>query len=373
MKSISSWVVGLWLLTGTLMPPAAAQSPPPAFDHAGLAADVLDRHIRPRTTAFATSAKDLAARMAALCAAPDAAALENARAGFRDALLAYAHIEHLRFGPARAENRQERLLIYPDPKGLVRRQVEKALSERAPGLQDSASLRNKSALLQGFPALEIMLYRAERDGKAADGTLARLQDPARVECRYALAVAESISNVADDMARGWADDAGFARLMRTPGAGNAAYLRAEEVTLEIAAAFLNGLETVRDTRLLAPLGFKEFRKAPTRPIFDLSGLTLPYIAASIDGLLDLYNAGGLEQRIATADAGIASVIETELVTARDHARSITVPFAEAKTTESEFRKMIAMGFPMKNARSLAAELMTKATGLSIGFNAGDGD
>jgi hypothetical protein len=35
--------------------------------------------------------------------------------------------------------------------------------------------------------------------------------------------------------------------------------------------------------------------------------------------------------------------------------------------------MIAMGYPLKNARVIAGELLSLTAGLTLGFNASDGD
>lgn len=339
----------------------------PTFDHAGLARDVVAQYVRPRSEVFANAATALAASAAGLCEKPGRDGLEALRAAFKAAAVAYADIEFLRIGPTRDQNRQERLLLYPDPRGLVRRQVEKVFADQPQDVTDAKQLAGKSVALQGFSALEFVLFDdAAASLGAADGSGA-------FRCAYARAITGNIASIAGAISGEWARDDGFVKLMREPSQDNPAYMNGGEVTLEIVGALVNALEQVRDNRIAAPMGLRELGKAETAPIFALSKFTLPYLAANIDGLIDLYVDGGLERRLAEEDDAIAKLIASEMRTSRDLIASIKAPFDVALETDAMRRKLVSVGFPMKNARALTATLAAQATGLSIGFNAGDGD
>jgi predicted lipoprotein len=337
------------------------------FDHRGLAVDFLEQFVRPGATGFAARAGEVRDTLAALCEQVDSQSLGRARTAFAGAALAYARIDAIRFGPNRQANRQERLMLYPDPKGLVRRQVETAIGARDAGLLDPATLYGKSVALQGFPALELLLY-----GEAADA-LAGPEDAARFRCGYAQAISTNIARIAADMARDWADPTGYSGLMLGPAADNPAYLDEEEVTLEIAQTFINGLETVRDVRLAAPAGLRAHDKAPTPALLERSGLSLPYLGANIAGLLALWRDGRLEQRAALHDRPIAEQVGLELERVQQLLANVSGGMAEARQNGPARQGLIALGFPLRNARLLAADLLAEATQLSVGFNAGDGD
>ncbi|MEZ5774803.1 MAG: imelysin family protein [Hyphomicrobiaceae bacterium] len=342
---------------------AFAEAAPP-FDHAGLVEDFLEGFLRPATARFAAAAMGLDEAARAQCARPDDAGLgATTRAAFSSAALAYAPLDIVRFGPSHEAARPERLLLYPDPKGLVRRQVEKELAARAPSVLDAASLHGKSVALQGLPALEILLFAAPA-GLPAEETQFR--------CGFAAAIAANIRRIAGDLDRDWRDESGFARLMRTPSADNPAYLDANEVTLGIAQTFVNGIEQIRDSRLAGPIGLRAVDKAPTPGILETAGLTLPYIVAGLEGLGALYGDGGIEKRVTTADHGIARLIGEEIETAAAAVRRAGTDLDAARKGEGR-RAIIAAGFPLRNAQQLAAELITQAAGVTVGFNAGDGD
>lgn len=56
--------------------------------------------------------------MKALCAAPSKTADEAAKAAFADTVSSWSTIEIVRVGPVIEHNRFERVLYYPDKKGL---------------------------------------------------------------------------------------------------------------------------------------------------------------------------------------------------------------------------------------------------------------
>ncbi len=347
--------------------PATAAEPSHAFDHAAIARATIDNVLRPKSRELAGSARELSEAVSATCKKPTRRSLEAARRAYKEAALAYARIEMLRFGPTREGNRQERLLLFPDPKGLVRRQVDKILAEHDKSVLSAKSLATKSVALQGFPALEILLY-----GSEAKKLFGKSQD-AKFRCGYAAAIAGNIAAQAAAIDEGWADEKGYANLMRTPSADNAAYMNAGEVTLEIAGALINGLEQIRDVRLAGPLGLQAVDKAPTTAILNVSGLTMPYICANIDGLIALYRDSGIERQLERTDKAEADLVEQEMRTARDAGLAIKDRMVSATTRRDTRRRLTAMGFPLKNAKVLAGQLLAKGTGLSVGFNAGDGD
>ncbi len=336
-------------------------------DHAALARQVIEQHIRPKTRAFARAATALPPALITVCKDPTAAHRKTAQDRFAEAALAFANIQHLRFGPLRDQSRLERLLLYPDPKGLVRRQVEKALAAADQTLLSADMLYGKSVALQGFPALEFLLY-----GATADATFIG-EDQGRLRCGYAQAIAANIARIAGDLDKAWQDPEGYSALMLTPGPENLAYLEPKEITLEIINVLLDGLEHARDVELAAPIGMRVQGQAATSGVLETAGLSLPYLVADLGGLLHLYREGGLQALAARGDKLLAHEAAGEIETAIRSAESVTVTLAEARSMPAEKRKLIAMGFPLRNAHDLVIDLLAASTGLSLGFKAGDGD
>ena len=337
------------------------------YDHEGLAKQVLEKHIRPGYRRLAEAMDTLAARVDYLCEAPGRTRLDFARDAFKDAALAWAAVEHIRFGPVTEANRYERMAFWPDPKGIGRKQVARLLRQRDKSTLDVTTLSQKSVALQGLTALEIVLF-----GKAGSA-LARAAPDEDFRCRYGLAIARNLQRISREVRGGWAPSGGFVRTWLTPGAGNPVYRKRSEVTLEIVKAYSYGLELIREVKLTGPLGMRDPDQRPSRPQYALSGFAIPVIGASLNAVTDLFHKGGLAERLAVYFPDMAELIDTELGTVAALAGEITNAGANAFEDEETRDALISMGFPLKNARLTGSDALTAAAGLGIGFNAGDGD
>lgn len=342
------------------------------FDHAGLARRALERYIVPGYTRLADAAKGLSQAMDRYCAegaGPQRQAVDQAYDAF---VSAWGHIGHIRFGPVTTDNRWERILFWPDRRGLGARQVTKALGSRDPSILDPQALATKSVALQGLGALETALYGREAD-------VAGDPESRTHRCRFGAAVAANLAAITGALADEWTRPDGYARDWLSPGPGNPAFLRSSETTMALAKSFGQGLERTRDERLGVPLGLTP-QKSKAPPVLQTSDRTLRLVRAEIDGLLDLYTEGGMLDAILATKvpgqeahiSGNAKLVTNELKTARGVADEL-IDVRDPFTTDASRRRMIAMGFPLKNGRMIAGELLSLTAGLTLGFNASDGD
>ena len=152
-----------------------------------------------------------------------------------------------------------------------------------------------------------------------------------------------------------------------------------ETTLALGKSLGNGLERVRDEWIGAAIGLNAQRRKLT-PVLAKSMRTLKLFQAGMDGLHHLYTAGGLHKAIlgtSPAHPGVtvplnAKLVRNEIETARGEIAKLArqgKPFDADKMMQP----LVAVGFPMKNAREQAIALLGLTAGLSMGFNASDGD
>lgn len=344
---------------------ARAQTNP--FDHEVLAQQFLERHVRPGYAALGKAADAFEETAKAACGPAPGAALETLKPPFRKLVLAWSRVEHIRFGPVMQKKRHARMLYWPDRKGLGRKQVAKAVRKRDRTVADAASLAAKSVALQGLGALEFLLY-----GPGA----ANIDKPGASRmhrCAYILAVAANVSRIAAEIEADWDGDGAYAGVFLSPGPENPAYLEPAEVTFEIAKSFLTGLARLRDIRIAGPLGLQRGKARRARAAFESSRLSSEAIAATLEGLVSLYEKGGLRERIERHEAGMGGAIHNDLVQPLEVLHSIKMPMKEAAADPEVEDKLIAIGFPLKNAREQATRVLAQAAGLSLGFNALDGD
>lgn len=372
MRRVSHFLVAvLWF--GATASAALAQGKQAEFDHATLARQALERHIRPGYKRLSAAMREFDGAMRAHCRRPSTRTRKRVDLKFDDAITAWGRIEHITFGPVAQDKRLERIMFWPDRRGIGARQLASTLRTRDARAIDPERLAEKSVAIQGFPALDTLLFAA------ADEPLGDAE-ARRYRCAFASAVAANLSRIAASIEREWSDPRGFSQNWLAPGPGNTLFLKPSETTLALARALDLGIERVRDIRIGGPLGLNAQRRKLT-PVLAKSGRTMRLVAANIEGLRALYVEGGLEKAIRSAAAAgdpgagarqLARLVAKELATAQKGAAELVgskPPFDSARHT----RGLIALGFPLKNARSTASSLLSEAAGLPAGFNASDGD
>ena len=129
-----------------------------AFDHDGFIRQTIKQHIVPGFVVLDDSAGVLEDAVQAYCAAPAGDQRQAVDAAFRITVLAWAGVEHLRFGPLLRRDRDQRLAFWPDPKGIGVRQLGEVMAARDASVLDQQNLEIKSVALQGLTSLEYLLY-----------------------------------------------------------------------------------------------------------------------------------------------------------------------------------------------------------------------
>ena len=331
-------------------------------------------YISPAMQGFHRSADRLNAALQDWCAAPDKAGARRIDKGFAQLVRAWAGIEFLRFGPLVKANRYEKLNFWPDPRGITLRQVQGVLA-KPDAIPDAAQLATHSVAIQGLPALEYVLYR--EGGLLAglsNGGVAAGVTPET--CSYAMSVAGNLEQLGSELANEWRPGGSYAQQFARPSAGNSLYRSQQEVAAEAIKALSTGLQFARDVKLLPVLGESiEAVKAKRAP-FWRSGQSIASMAASVQGMLRFYRAGGY--RYEGDEIWIDDSIQAELRRIDDNfkamqAGSDTLDFVELLSTEDGYRQLTLATLLMKNAKSLVDEHVAPAFGVRIGFNALDGD
>jgi predicted lipoprotein len=358
------------LIVGVASSSGARAQEPNAFDHAGLARQALEKHIRPGYAALVSAADTLTKTLDGYCPRRTPEQQRSMERAFDGLVTAWGRIEHIRFGPVTEENRLERIFFWPDRRGLGGRQVAQTLGARDQDALDPTKLAAKRVAIQGLAALETMLFDAP--SKEPEERIYR--------CAYAKAISANIRNLAAAVLAGWTEPDRFVHHWLTAGEeGNPHFLKASETTLALAKSLDNGLERVRDEWMAAPLGLGVQRRRMT-PVLAKSQRTLKFFGAGLDGLHHLYMAGGMNKAIVDTSAahpGVtvplnAKLVEREIETARDQVRRL-VRQGKPFDPDAMMQPFVALGYPLRNARMQLTALLGLTAGVSMGFNATDGD
>jgi predicted lipoprotein len=339
-----------------------ADAEPIADRQRAVVTKAVEDYIRPSYATFRERAERLNGTVGTFCrtrAASDHAAVE---AAFRDAVEAWARLDFLRFGPAASEARLERVAFWPDPRGFVERQLRQLLASGDLETLDAARIAGQSAAVQGLPALERLVVAIPDDPPPDD--LDR-------RCIVATAAAGNVAAIAAELDGAWrSSDV----LLLTPGPENPAYRSWEESANEVLKASLTGLEQVRDLALRPALGDAPDKAKPNRFPYAKSGDTIDYLAAAVAAQDALIAKSGIAAGLPEADQWAERSVHFELGQAERTIAGLNGTAIAAIATEPALRgKLDYVTIALASVRATMATTIAADLGLSVGFNALDGD
>lgn len=348
--------------TLSLLVPAASQAAVPA---SGVIGQAIDGFIRPAYGDLAERAASLEKSVEALCKAPSQDALDAARDGFAQAVEGWSKVELITFGPIRENNRLERMLFWPDRKGIGLRQVQAALANEDPNAADAAKIAGKSVAMQGFGALEYVLFGTDSEKLAGNEETYR--------CTFGAVVAGNIAAISADVRDAWNDTNGFAAIWANPGPDNLTYRNGSEAVTELMGVFINGLEMVRDVRLRGFLGSRPEKDKPKQALYWRSQGTTASLAADLEGLGGLFRASQLADARSPEARWIAESIEIQLANGAEAVRSLDGPVEEVLTDSARRERLDYFGTVTSSLSNLFGVRLSGEYGLTAGFSSLDGD
>jgi hypothetical protein len=350
----------LAIALATVVEPAAAA---PALPQ--MTTRVIESYVVPRFAELQAASAKLAVDLDVTCEGKPKR-LAAAQADFKRTVLAWAKVEFLRFGPLSLTGRPERFSYWPDPRGVMQRQLRALIARRDPTALDAGALAEKSAAVQGLPALEALLWDAKHPVTAGD-------EEAHYRCALAAAVAHNLANIAGELSAGWSPDGEWRRRMQEPGPQNASYKTPAEPPAEFARALITGLQMMQD-RQVAPLIAAEETpdKAPRLP-FTLSGLSADYTAASVASAKALYESMGLGAGVPENKKWMSRWIGMAFKRLAEDAPAAVREKPSKNKDPERLRALRFVRFHVEGIRKLVGRELAPLAGLTIGFNELDGD
>lgn len=341
-------------------------TPATAFAGNETVANAINGFIRPAYRTFSTETAELVPALDALCKSRDEQALTATKAAFREAMVAWSEIEIVRIGPVTEENRLERILHWPDRKSIGLKQVQAALADEDPTATDIVRLSQKSIAMQGFGALEFVLF-----GTGAD-------DPqswkSGYRCRYGVAIAGNLARMAADISKEWDRPDGFAGTWENPSPDNALYRDDKESLTDLMDIFVHGTEMVRDVRTNGFLGAGGKADKPKQAIYWRSSGTVDSLAANISGLEKLFDASRMAALVSGDNDYLGSSIDFEFGNARRALDGLQGKPIDVLLDDSSAReKLNYFRVVTSSLTELFGTRLSAALGLSAGFSSLDGD
>lgn len=359
---------------------SASCDAPPAYDRAGLLRDAVDEVIVPGYDALDGAAADLDASVGALCAAPDRAGLEAARAAWLEAYVAFERTSAYQIGPAREMNLASEIGFWPTSPATIERNVAGA----AP--IDAAYVDALGAGSKGFVALSYLLFGGTPDAAAPlrtdDEVVADLEVTPR-RCAYTVALADHLARTAHALAVAWhPDGGGYGEVLASAGdPENADYPDRETALVALLTQVLETIKLAKNTKLGIPIGHRTNMPTPSAVQSPYASASVVLMKADLEGARSLWTEpersfdgllasrdpalaervrGGLDASVAGLGA-LAVVAETEPATFPGYAAG-----TDHAVGETAYGRMDDLETTL--ATDVAARL-----GLSVAFSDADGD
>lgn len=346
-----------------LAAPAAGAAPLSGDAYRRLETDVARHHIAPRYARLAEAAGALDDAATAFCAGSRDSSLDPVRDAFRGALDSWMAVQHIQFGPIEADNRAFRLHFWPERKNAVGRHLGRLLAARDAAALAPGRFADGSVAVQGFPALERLLFDAEAEARYRDA------EAGAFRCAVSRAITANVRGIADDLAREWS--------ARTAQAG-APGADAAEIARQLVGSLQYGLRLVSDLKLGKPLGPAVGQHRPKRAETWRSGRALANVQTNLRALRALYRGDGgrgIEGVIRddVGDAETADALARAFDTVVADAEAAVPPLAEALADPSRRIKLDSLKGRIDGLNALVGVRLAPALGVVAGFNSLDGD
>lgn len=353
----------LFLAASLALAAPAAQAQVPA----DLGVRVTEGYIRPATQQFANSAAALSGSLDFLCREPGETRLDTVRTHFRILTEAWFRVFFLRFGPLIEDNRFDRIFFWPDPRGIILRQVQDVIARQDATAIDPASLAGKSIAVQGLPALEFALF-----GSGSEQVL-ETSNEGRYRCAYALAIAESISRAAAGVAEAWGPSGAYAKDFTNPGPANATYRSETEVAAEVVKSLAGGFAFLADVVIAPFLGREPEQANVKRAPFWRSDGTVGDLMNGVGGLSDFYTATGFAETVPEADRWIDGSLRLEMRQILETLGGLDMPLDDMVRPGPGREALVYTVIALKSLHTTVDTQLARAVGVTVGFNALDGD
>ena len=304
------------------------------------------------------------------CANPDAGQLERLRQQWRDAMAAWQRVKLIGFGPILVHNQSWKIQFWPDKKNLVRRKAEELLNGDDPLTVERVD--QASVVVQGLSALEYLLFDQDT------GQLANYQSDklAGRRCQLLQAVSQHTHKVAQGLSDAWQNH--YLQHFTQPGPDNTDYPDSAASMSALLDALVTAVEVARHDQLGQPLGHGARGDFP-RPFLAeawRSRYSSGALHANLEAARALYLGGDgfgfddyLRQKGQKTLADKLSNQFSQVI-----GQSAALPAMFDAVNDKLTRK------PLEQIYQTAGELLATlkrelppALGLSLGFNANDGD
>ena len=358
------------LAFGLISPPAQADIPD--ADYQPVLTHLLGTVMPPKLDDFHGATTALTKEFKDFCADPDADGLEDTQTAFHAAMDIWQEIQPWRMGPMVANGRDQHIEYWPDKHGTAARQFRKLMFDKPSAYTDPEKLSGASAALQGFPALEEVLFVDDH----GDQMITADEDGVFL-CQYGTAIATNLGTLSGELQAEWP---AFATAMENAGPDSMDYPTAKFAATDLYRALHEGLLIISSQKLARPLGDDAKDANANRAESAVSQRSLRNIEHNLIGLFAIYD--GKWGDVGEDGTGLAALIDSSLLD-----RSFRLNWQTVEDTFAELPPSVAEVLEQPDGYATLSDLKGQIdfltmlvendvggnTQLGGGFNALDGD
>ncbi|MBS8272023.1 peptidase M75, Imelysin [Thalassospira tepidiphila] len=344
----------------------------PDENYQAVLAHLLGTVMPPKLDEFHASTETLTQEFKDFCSDPDAGGLEDTQTAFHAAMDIWQEIQPWRMGPLVANGRDQHIEYWPDKHGTAARQFRKLMFDKPAAYTDPEKLAGASAALQGFPALEEVLFADDH----GDQMIAADEDGVFL-CQYGTAIATNLGTLSAELQDEWPE---FASAMENAGPDSMDYPTAKFAATDLYRALHEGLLIISTQKLARPLGENAEDARASRAESPISKRSLRNIEHNLIGLFAIYD--GKWGDIGEEGKGLAALIDNSLLdrsfrlnwqTVGDSVAKLPPSVAEVLEQPDDYKTLTDLKGQIEFLTTLVENDVGGNTQLGGGFNALDGD
>ncbi len=242
--------------------------------------NVVTNVYQPLHAEFATAAHGIAAASIDLCQRRPASSVYRMQVQFAQLVERYGAVEMFRVGPLLEDNRLNRLFYWPDTRRVAGRQLRTFTNSADVQSITQDRLAKKSVALQGFTALERLLFLPQYQPIETGPP-----------CVLISAITHNIAHMAEELQVGWETDTEFVQALLHPASESAYFRSADEVLRSVYTQVKTGLDSLLDNKL-QPLLSADEKQRQLAP-FWISQRTSALLRGNVRGLQALLLESGM--------------------------------------------------------------------------------
>lgn len=290
------------------------------------------------------------------CDAPTEERFITLKQAYTDAFISWQSAQHLRFGPVQYLSREHRYQLWPDKRGTVGKHLRTLMSSGELHNPDF-DIRTKSVALQGFSALERVLFGDKQASKE--------------QCILMSAIGGNLQEMSSGLLSNWVDgeNAYLLYFTRPTGTEDNLYESDQELANLLLNSLYTQLEVMVTQKLDKPLGISIEKARSKRAEAWRSQNTGAALRANLKAAQAFYLTAFSTQ----LPEPTHQKIQLHFSTANQQLNTIAAGLPAAVERPEDRASVLELRQQLSALKRVVATELAQTLDLSLGFNSLDGD